>query len=66
MTGIDSYEEHSLQLKEKEETIKSMGRQIDDLKRRAEQGSQQTQGEALEVELEELLQQTFPQDNIHA
>jgi hypothetical protein len=46
--------EEGLKLKvlEKEEQIASMQRQIEELKRKAEQGSQQLQGEALELELE--------------
>jgi hypothetical protein len=41
-----------------------MQRQIEDLKRKAEQGSQQLQGETLEVELEGLLRARFPLDSI--
>ena len=36
----------------------------DDLARKLEQGSQQTQGEVLELELEEILKIEFPQDEI--
>ncbi|MCX6800008.1 MAG: DUF2130 domain-containing protein [Candidatus Falkowbacteria bacterium] len=36
----------------------------DDLARKLEQGSQQTQGEVLELELEEILKNEFPQDEI--
>ena len=38
--------------------------QIDDLRREAEQGSQQLQGETLELELESLLRNRFPRDLI--
>jgi hypothetical protein len=41
-----------------------MRRQIEDLKRKAEQGSQQLQGEASEIELESLLRANFPSDEI--
>jgi hypothetical protein len=41
-----------------------MQRQIEELKRRAEQGSQQLQGEVLELELEALLSAKFPRDTI--
>jgi len=34
------------------------------LKRKAEQGSQQLQGEVLELELEEMLKTNFPLDNL--
>ncbi len=36
----------------------------DELSRKLEQGSQQTQGEVLELELEEILKTEFPQDEI--
>ena len=39
-----------------------MQRQIEDLKRKAEQGSQQLQGEVQELALERLLRQKFPRD----
>jgi hypothetical protein len=54
----------TLRVREKEEQITSMQRQIEDLKRKAEQGSQQLQGEAQELELETLLRQKFPLDVI--
>ena len=58
--------EEGLKLKvvEKEEQISSMQRQIEDLKRKAEQGSQQLQGEVLELELETTLSNKFPLDSI--
>ncbi|MDH5669257.1 MAG: DUF2130 domain-containing protein [Nitrospira sp.] len=49
---------------EKEQTIASMQAQIEELKRRAEQGSQQLQGEVQELELESLLRAKFPRDTI--
>ena len=49
---------------EKEQTISSMQKQIEELKRRAEQGSQQLQGEVQELELEALLRAKFPRDTI--
>jgi len=60
--------EESMRLKvaEKEQTITSMQKQIADLKRRAEQGSQQLQGEVQELELENLLGAKFPHDAIEA
>ncbi len=53
-----------LKVLEKEEQIASMQRQIEELKRKAEQGSQQLQGEVQELELESLLRQRFPLDTI--
>jgi hypothetical protein len=49
---------------EKETQIAGMQRQIEELRRKAEQGSQQLQGEALEIELESQLHARFPQDLI--
>jgi hypothetical protein len=58
--------EEGLRLKvaEKEQQIASMQHHIEELKRRAEQGSQQLQGEVFELEIESLLQDKFPQDLI--
>ncbi len=49
---------------EKEQTITAMQKQIEELKRKAEQGSQQLQGEVQELELEGLLTTKFPLDQI--
>jgi hypothetical protein len=53
-----------LRVRDKEEQIASMQRQIEDLKRKAEQGSQQLQGEVQELALEALLRQRFTRDLI--
>ncbi|MBT4922393.1 MAG: DUF2130 domain-containing protein [Rickettsiales bacterium] len=53
-----------LKVSEKEEQIASMQRQIEELRRKSEQGSQQLQGEVLELEIESMLQNKFPFDNI--
>ena len=53
-----------LRVLEKEEQISSMQRQIEELRRKAEQGSQQLQGEVQELELESLLRSRFPLDLI--
>ena len=47
---------------EKELQITGMQRQIEDLRRKAEQGSQQVQGEAFELELEKALRNRFSAD----
>ena len=57
-------EQQKLKVAEKEQTILAMQKQIEELKRRAEQGSQQLQGEVQELELENLLRVKFPYDNI--
>jgi hypothetical protein len=59
-------DEHRLKDAEKERQLGDMRRQIEDLKRKAEQGSQQLQGEAGEGELESLLRANFPSDEIRA
>ena len=57
-------DELKLKVTEREQQIASMQRQIDDLKRKAEQGSQQLQGEVLELKVEAMLQLNFPMDGI--
>ena len=58
-------DEHRLKDAEKERQLADMRRQIEDLKRKAEQGSQQLQGEAGEGELETTLRTTFPGDEVN-
>jgi len=60
----EAEEAQRLRVAEKEKTIAAMQKQIEDLKRRAEQGSQQLQGEVQELELEALLRNRFPFDTI--
>jgi hypothetical protein len=60
----EAEEELKLKVMEKDQTITAMQKQIEDLKRRAEQGSQQLQGEVQEMELESLLSVKFPRDTI--
>jgi hypothetical protein len=60
----EAEDELKLKVLERDQTITAMQRQIEDLKRRAEQGSQQLQGEVQEVELEGLLAAKFPRDSI--
>jgi hypothetical protein len=57
-------EQHRLKDAEKEKQIADMKTQIDDLRRKAEQGSQQLQGEVLELHLEQALRVAFPLDSI--
>ena len=58
----EAEEELKLRMAEREETIAGMQRQIEVLKQKAEQGSQQLQGEVQEMELESLLAAKFPTD----
>jgi len=60
----EAEEAQKLKVSEKEHLISQMQKQIEDLKRRAEQGSQQLQGEVQELELESLLSNKFPTDEI--
>jgi hypothetical protein len=53
-----------LKVAERDQKIASMQRTIEELQRKAEQGSQQLQGEVLELELENLLRAKFPFDTI--
>jgi hypothetical protein len=57
-------EEMRLQVKDKDDAIQGLRRQIDELKRKAEQGSQQAQGEVLEIQAEQQLRTRFPMDEI--
>jgi hypothetical protein len=56
--------EFQLRLKEKDEQIEAQRKLAEEMRRRAEQGSMQTQGEAQELLLEELLRSSFPFDVI--
>ncbi len=60
----EAEDELGMKVKEKELLITQMQKQIEELKQRAEQGSQQLQGEVLELELEALLKGRFPLDKI--
>lgn len=57
-------DEHQLKDAEKDKKMSDMLKQIEELKRKAQQGSQQLQGEVLELQLEEILKSEFPLDEI--
>jgi hypothetical protein len=61
---LEAEEGLKLKVMEKEHTIASMQKQIEELKRKAEQGSQQLQGEVQELEIESMLREHFPRDTI--
>ncbi|MCE9554775.1 MAG: DUF2130 domain-containing protein [Planctomycetes bacterium] len=61
---LEAEEGLKLKVAEKEHTIAAMQKQIEELKRKAEQGSQQLQGEVQELELETTLRGKFPRDSI--
>lgn len=57
-------EENRLKMLEYEKKLQDALRSNDDLKRKLEQGSQQLQGEVLELEIENILKHEFPYDEI--
>jgi hypothetical protein len=57
-------DEHHLKDLEKEKKIQDMEKLIEELKRKAQQGSMQTQGEVAELDLEGTLTRLFPSDEI--
>ena len=57
-------EASELELKAKDEKIAQMAKSIEDAKRKAEQGSMQIQGEALELVIESWLSSQFPFDMV--
>ena len=52
--------EHQLRIKEFEKQLDDQKKLVDEMRRKAEQGSMQLQGEVQELILEELLRVTFP------
>jgi len=57
--------EHELKDLEKNKKLSDALIQIEELKNKMQQGSQQTQGEVLELELERILKNEFPSDKIY-
>lgn len=57
-------EAHRMKDREKDLLLEKMKEQVEELKRKMEQGSMQVQGEVQELELQELLEATFRQDTI--
>ncbi len=62
--GRQAEERAVLSVRERDIIIEQLRGQIDELKQRVDQGSQQLQGEAQEVHLEDELQRTFAIDRI--
>ena len=56
--------EYQLRLKEMEEKFEQQKKLAEEMRRKAEQGSMQSQGEAQELALEEMLKAAFPFDSI--
>jgi len=62
---IDKYaSEADLKLKERDKQIEDLRKSLSEAKRKSEQGSMETQGEALELDLEANLSSHFPHDGI--
>jgi len=57
-------EENQLKNAERDKQFQDVLKVNEDLKRKLQQGSQQTQGEVLELELEDILKKEFPNDII--
>ncbi len=54
--------EHQMRIREFEKKIEDQNKLVEEMRRKAEQGSMQLQGEVQELALEELLRNTFPFD----
>jgi hypothetical protein len=57
-------EQQDLKLKEKEKQINDLRQALEDAKRRSELGSQELQGEVLELDIQAALERQFPADRI--
>ena len=60
----DASEAARLKLAEKDKTISDMQIKLEEAQRKATQGSQQLQGDVLEIDFESTLRRMFPQDTI--
>ncbi len=60
----DAEEAARLKIAEKDKTISDMQIKLEEAQRKATQGSQQLQGEVLEIDFESTLRLSFPQDTI--
>lgn len=57
-------EEYHLKMLEREKKLQDALKMNEELKRKLEQGSEQSQGEVLELEIENILRREFPYDDI--
>lgn len=57
-------EEQSLKLAEKDKQVDDLKKLIEEMRRKSEQGSQETQGEVLELDIQAVLAARFPIDEI--
>jgi hypothetical protein len=65
-TQKEEEQSYLLKLAEKDKLLSDMKKQVEELRRKSEQGSQQLQGEVQELELEAMLRTAFPADQIEA
>jgi len=63
-TQKEEEQTYLLKLAERDKLVSDMKKQIEELRRKSEQSSQQLQGEVLELELEAMLKSAFPGDLI--
>lgn len=63
-TEIEVTEKYFLKEKEKDQMIESLRKSLEEAQRKASVGSQQLQGEVMELELEEILKREFPIDEM--
>ena len=63
-TQKEEEQSYLLKLAEKEKVISDMKKQVEELRRKGEQASQQLQGAVMELELEAMLRTAFPADQI--
>ncbi len=57
-------EEQHLKIIEKDKQLQDALKEVEDMRRKLQQGSQQTQGEAFELEFEQLIASQYPNDKI--
>src|SRR5207245_2922894 len=62
----EAEDENRLREADQDKLVADLRKQIGELKRKSEQGSQQAQGEVLELEIEDLLRHHFAFDMIEA
>jgi len=58
------HQEQDLKLKEKEKQIEDLRQALEDARRRSQLGSQELQGEVLELDIQAALEREFPHDRI--
>jgi hypothetical protein len=65
-TQREEEESHRLKIAEKDKLIDDMRKQVEELRRKSDQGSQQVQGEVLEDEVQDFLTDAFTSDHFEA